>query len=222
MLKFAANGITLYNGDAIELLDSLEYGSVEACLTDPPYPKKFAHLYWDIAKSLARVLRRGGSYMAIVPQYNLPTITAEVGKHLKWRWLHTMWQEDGSHPRMAMGIEVMHKPIGWWVKEAWPCGRGFRKDGFRNLPPSKENHEWEQSLAWADFCLHFVYDGGPVIDPLLGGGTMAIACLERNIPFIGVELDPEAFEVSVMRCEDYLRGVPVCELGNRWKVKAKR
>lgn len=202
MLRSGAS-IEIILGDCLKVMADLQPEGFGLIATDPPYPKQYKHLYWGIAEHGRRLLVRGGSYIAIVPQYSMPEILSEVGKHLKWRWLMTMWQEDGPHPRMAMGIEVMFKSLGWWVKDAWPQGRGFVKDGFDNPAPSKKNHEWEQSLRWAEYCLKF-HHGGAVLDPCLGGGTMAVACAERGISFVGIENDPAAFQQSVDRLDIFL------------------
>ena len=153
----------------------------------------------DIAREAQRILKSGGSYLAILPHYAVPEIIDAVGQHLKWRWLHSMWQADGNHPRMAMGIEVMWKPIGWWVKDAWPQGRGFVRDGFANLQPKQEIHPWEQSLGWADFCLKMVPGGGAVLDPLMGSGTTGVACMKTGRHFVGIEIDEGYFEIAQKR-----------------------
>ena len=191
--------VQLYLGDCLEVLPTLEAGSVDAVITDPPYERKYQGLYGATAKEAQRLLMRGGSYLVIIPHYAVPDIVASVGKCLKWRWLHSMWQGNGNHPRMAMGIEVMWKPIGWWVKESWPRGRGFVRDGFENDQPQQEIHPWEQGQSWADFCLKMVPDGGLVLDPLMGSGTTGVACVKTGRKFIGIEIDPAYFEIAKKR-----------------------
>ena len=112
-----------------------------------------------------------------------------------------MWQADGTHPRMAMGIEVMWKPIGWWVKGAWPQGRGFVRDGFSNTQPAKKFHKWEQSLDWAMFCLKMVPEDAIVLDPFMGGGTVGVACIQTGHNFIGIEFDPDCFSIATTRIQ---------------------
>ncbi|MBI3970197.1 MAG: hypothetical protein HY332_02810 [Chloroflexi bacterium] len=175
------------HGDGPEVLRTLPDASVDAVITDPPYAREFTPLYEQIAAELPRVLKRGGSFLAIVPHHSLPEVLAGVGQHLKYRWTLCMWQEQGNHPRMAMGIEVVWKPIVWWVNGAWPVGRGFIRDGFTNAPPEKAHHKWEQSLSWAHYCLRFVPNGGVVVDPLMGSGTIGVACVEHGFRFIGIE-----------------------------------
>ncbi|MBG6205405.1 site-specific DNA-methyltransferase (adenine-specific) [Labrenzia sp. EL_126] len=43
--------------------------------------------------------------------------------------------------------------------------------------------------------------GEPVIDPFLGSGTAALACINTGNPFVGVEIDPSHFETACRRVE---------------------
>jgi site-specific DNA-methyltransferase (adenine-specific) len=191
-------------GDCREVFPLLQDDSIEAVITDPPYAREYQDLYEIIARYSREKLVRGGSLMAILPHYAIPEILPRVGKHLKWRWMDAMWQESGNHPRMAMGIEIMWKPIGWWVKGAWPSGRGFVRDGFSNEQPSNKIHKWEQSLDWALHCLKKVPKGRPVLDPLMGSGTVGVACAMTGRKFTGIEMDLESYEKAINRIKDTL------------------
>jgi site-specific DNA-methyltransferase (adenine-specific) len=43
--------------------------------------------------------------------------------------------------------------------------------------------------------------GEAVIDPFLGSGTAAIACLRTGNPFTGIEIDPKHFDTACRRVE---------------------
>ena len=191
----------LYHGDCLEILTMLEAESVDAIITDPPYERKYQYLYEAVARESTRLLVDGGSFLAILPHYAIAEILPQIEPHLKYRWMHCMWQSDGQHPRMAMGVEVMWKPIGWWVKRAWPQGRGFVRDGYTNSQPNKDNHPWAQSIDWAEFCLKMVPKGRIVLDPLMGEGTMGIACIQAGYSFIGIEIDEGYFNIAKERIE---------------------
>lgn len=190
----------LFQGDALEIMKSLPDHSIDLVITDPPYLKKYLYLYEGMAAELPRLLKRGGSLLAIVPHYAIPQVISDIGKYLKYRWLISMWQPSGNHPRMAMGIEVMWKPIVWWVNEAYPQGRGFKRDGFENTQP-KKTYEWEQSMSWAEYCLSFAKDGETILDPFMGVGTVGVAAKNRGLPFIGIELDEERFKICKERID---------------------
>lgn len=196
--------IDLRHGDAVELMKDIPDNSVDLIFADPPYPKKYLPLYYAMAEQGARILKDGGSLLTIAPHYALPQIVSEFGKHLKYRWTMCMWQANGAHPRMAMGIEVLWKPILWYVKRAYPQGRGFVVDGFDNAPPDKKLHEWEQSLTWAEYLTKFAKPGDTVLDPYMGAGTVGIPCAKNGINFIGIEVDETHFNTARTRLAPYM------------------
>jgi len=137
---WSRDGIDLYLGDCLEVLPHVK---ADAVVTDPPYLSAFLPIYGKMAAILPGALSRGGSLLAIVPHYGLPVVLSDVGKYLKYRWTMCMWQADGSHPRMGMGIEVLWKPVVWWVNGAWLQGQGFARDGFVNEHDGKGLHKWQ-------------------------------------------------------------------------------
>jgi len=98
-----------------------------------------------------------------------------------------------------MGIEVVWKPVGWWVKDKWPTGRGFVVDGFITAQPDKKHHEWEQDLSWSEYCMKFVYPDNIVLDPCFGSGTLGISCRNKGVNFIGIDVDEVACETARQR-----------------------
>jgi len=193
--------LQLWRGDCLELMSRIPDNCVDAVITDPPYSKEYLHLYGAVAEHAERILRRGGCLLAIMPHYALPQIMDDVGKHLKFFWTLCMWQGDGPHHRMMVGIEILWKPIGWWVKEVWPRGMGYIPDAFKSPAMQKKLHRWQQHTAWAEYCMRFVPEGGVVVDPLMGVGTVGVACIESGRSFIGMELSEETFDIAVERIE---------------------
>lgn len=200
METFVVNGskVTLFCEEFEKIMPDFS-NYVNLVYTDPPYPKQYLHLFNKLGEMSNLCLKRGGSLLSILPHYAIPQIIQDISKYLKWRWLMCMWQKDGQHSRMAMGIEVLWKPIGWWVKESYPSGRGFVVDGFVNDHPKKKNHEWEQAQTWADYLLKFSKPGDLVLDPMMGAGTTGITCVRNGRDFIGIDNDPVAYEKAKER-----------------------
>ena len=199
-LYYERDGIEIWCGDCLDI--QFNSDSFDACIADFPYEKKYLHLYHGIAKECKRILVRGGSYFVIVPHYAVyyPEII-KINEYLKYRWLFSMWQIDGPHPRMAMGMEIVWKPILWFVKTAWPQGRGFTVDGFINSQPKKEHHVWEQSHDWPEFLLKKVPAGGRVLDPTVGAGTLLVKAVELGYQAVGVDIEEECCEIAAKRVD---------------------
>lgn len=182
----------LIHGDCLDVLRTLESGSVDAVVTDPPYPRKFLPTFIAMVKELPRILKVGGSFLSIIPHYAVPELMSEIGKHLRYQWLLSMWQGSCGAANWSRKIRAMWKPIGWWTNGEARLN-GWNYDGFANPRKSKVYHPWEQHSAWADYCLRFVPDRGTVLDPFMGSGTTAVSCLHSNRQFIGVEIDKSTY-----------------------------
>ena len=48
--------------------------------------------------------------------------------------------------------------------------------------------------------------GGIVLDPFMGSGTTGIACVNEGRDFIGIEKEPEYFEIAQKRIEHAKKG----------------
>lgn len=190
-------------GDAKDLLQQIEPESIALVMTDPPYPKEFFHTYKYLAEFCPRLMQRGASLLVIAAHYSLENIMAEFRGKLKYRWLLNMDQSEGTHARMAMGIEVMWKPILWYVKEAYPQGRGFLRDMVKINGKDGQNkklHKWQQDESWCEYYIErLTKPNDIVLDPYVGSGTVPFICKKLGRNFIGFDNDPEAVETAIQR-----------------------
>ncbi|MCP4142866.1 MAG: site-specific DNA-methyltransferase, partial [Chloroflexi bacterium] len=54
--------------------------------------------------------------------------------------------------------------------------------------------------------------GGVVLDPFMGSGTTGKAAILEGREFIGIEIDPEYFEIAKKRIATAQPGLPKCGL----------
>lgn len=198
---------TIIHGDCKDVIPYIDNGSIDLILTDPPYPRKYMHCYEHLANLCPTVMKKGSSLLTLVGHYALPEVMYIFKDKLKYRWLFCMNQEKGKHARMAMGIEVMWKPILWYVKESYPNGKGFIKDMLHidgKDGQSKKLHKWEQDITWAKFFIEKLTNKGDIVlDPFIGSGTTAIACMETGRNFIGIEQSQEYVDTCNKRILEY-------------------
>jgi DNA modification methylase len=194
--------IHLINKDFNEYADKIKDNSVDLIITDPPYAKKYFYCYEYLAKHSKRILKSGGSLLVIVPHYNLENIVDLFKGELKYRWVINLNQFSGSHARLSMGIEIMWKPMLWYVKDAFKF-KGFIRDGVEikgKEGQRKKLHKWQQDEDWCKYYIRLLCpEGGLVFDPYFGSGTVAKVCKDLNRNFIGTEIDKDACDTAFIR-----------------------
>ena len=67
---------------------------------------------------------------------------------------------------------------------------------------TRGKHSTEKPVALMEWILkYYSKEGDVVLDPTMGSGSTGVACKNMNRNFIGIEMDPEIFEVAVNRVE---------------------
>jgi hypothetical protein len=193
--------IQVINGDFIELSEKLlSDNSVDLIFTDPPYQRQDLHLYTDLGRVAARVLRPGGSLVTYVGHYAL----LDIGNMLRDSGLTYWWQlimkHGGQHASMYQKrVFVEYKPLLWFVKGSLDDNDDgnqteFIADFIQSEASTKEYHDWQQSTVEAEYIISkLTKPGSLVFDPFLGSATTALAAHKLGRLFIGMEIDPQTF-----------------------------
>lgn len=196
-------GCRLILGDCLSIMPLL--GKVDAVVTDPPY---------------------GISYKASVPSRGNTTGNVNLGKILndnvdfdpapflsqpcimfganhfaqrlpRGRWL--VWNKLGSKEPWDQFSDV---EIAWQNKIAsdkifshlW---KGMCQAGAGE----KRKHPTQKPVALMEWCLGFLPDAQTILDPFMGSGTTLVACAKLGRKGIGIELDPDYFQIACERVQ---------------------
>lgn len=74
-----------------------------------------------------------------------------------------------------------------------------RKDHF---------HPTQKPLELMEYLVKtYTNENDVVLDPTMGSGTTGVACIKLNRRFIGIELDPDYYQIAVNRCSEVLANV---------------
>lgn len=208
-----AEQVKLYLGDCLDILPTLEAGSVALGFIDLPYGLGVAD--WDSrlsGREAIPIVRSkiidGGSIYATCTAHILATMMSAIkwrriiawGKPNlpfrkglnEWEWSteFILWETLGD-PR------TFHKPEGEASRDYWrlPVENGFlNPDGFK--------HPARKPLALMMRIIEASTDeGDAVLDPFTGSGTTGVACVQTGRNFIGIEIDPGYFEIAKHRIE---------------------
>lgn len=182
--------IDIRHGDFREVLADIPDWSVDAIITDPPYPKDYIPLFGDLAELAARILKPRGVLVVMCGQFWLREYMAELDKHLRYRWT-AAYIAQGPRTRVhAAGVATGWKPLlVYQGPDAF--GQPFITDDlFDSAGDDKRHHHWGQSeTGIAEQVERLTQPGALIVDPFLGGGTTAVVCRDLGRRFIGCDLD---------------------------------
>jgi DNA modification methylase len=96
------------------------------------------------------------------------------------------------------------------AEEAWmKGGHGLycKRDLTMNAEAKTRQHPCQKPVPLMAWCMEKakVPEGATVLDPYMGSGTTAIACLRTGRNFIGIELDPDYFQIACDRIDREVR-----------------
>jgi len=175
--------------------------SVDCIITDPPYPEEFLAEYRKLSAFAARVLKPGGSCLAMAGHSYLPEVVAAMAQDLTYHWTVAYLTPGGQSVQVwPRHVNVSWKPLFWFVKGAYDgawVGDVIKSDVNDN---DKRFHEWGQSESgFSRIVERFSRPDDLVVDPFVGGGTTAIAALTHGRRFIGIDRDATAVKETRLR-----------------------
>jgi len=198
---------TLYRGDCLEVLPTLDTGSIDALVTDPPYgikhPCNFkargrgslaqCHDYPDVVGddkqfdpapllSLDRpTVTWGANYYASL----LPDVSG---------WL--VWDKLRPDDIDQSTCELAWTNCIKGVRRLRYLWNGCMRDGDDILVHPTQKPValflWTLELRWLKPCV-------TICDPFMGSGTTGVACERLGRRFIGIEISDEYFQIACKR-----------------------
>ena len=213
--------IDLRLGDCLEIMRDMPAASVDAVITDPPYGIKDKAFTGGTRKGK----RTGGDNVwhpasdwdnEINPEWCKEV--CRVSHVVAW-FGHWRKREQVAE---AMPHQLRAEII--WAKDCHvgpPCPLAMRDEriwlfsdkaikGFRfdttvwDVPIiptwAHKEHKNEKPVALMSRLISFLTDEGmTILDPFMGSGTTGVACARLNRNFIGIEINPQYFEIAQRR-----------------------
>jgi ParB family chromosome partitioning protein len=204
-------GIEIRHGDFREVLGDLR-GQVDAMITDPPYLSEYIPLYGELAKLAAELLRPHGVLVVMTPHLHLLEVGNRMTPHLRYRWICTYYMGDTKANVSAAKIATSWKPLLVFTRNdaenlRFVCSDYFSAAHNTADGVQKELHHWQQSLdGFTEIVQRFTEPGDLVVDPFLGSGTTALACLQLGRRFVGCDIDAGAVAIARRRVQHALNG----------------
>ena len=207
-------GQILVQGDCLEVMPLL--GMVDAVVTDPPYgigvdramaansgtqhgkaaaaKRHYIASGWDdkpisaehIAAMASVALHQiifGGNYFPLPPARC---------------WLVWDKQNTGDFADCELAWTNLDKPVRL-LRHMW---NGMLRKGQE----ARHGHPTQKPLGVMEWCIkHLPDDARTILDPFMGSGTTLVACQNLDRNGIGIELDPDYFNIACKRVDEATR-----------------
>ena len=218
---------TLYLGDCRDVLVGRDPSKSYGILTDPPYSSGG---FQETGKSTGSIGTRQDDSIALdtLSTRGYLRLIGAVMRRFRWAdeaFVFTDWKM-WTHTADALeegGFRVRNMLV--WDKESIGMGLPWRNQheliafGKRTnakLMSSKygnvlraprtgnKNHPTEKPVGLVG-CLIENSEAGVFIDPFMGSGTTGVAAIRAGRSFIGIEINPDYFDIACRRIEDAQR-----------------
>lgn len=222
--------VRLIHGDCLQALSTLEAKSIDAAVTDPPYGTEDGDGYGRrqnhhpegrmgaviandcdlscLASSWPFIRRCGVVAVFRSPRNPVAFCIATNNEE----FAELVW--DKMQPGLGNPVRYQHECIAVFGK---PTGETPVFSVLRSLRVG-ELHPHEKPMAIVIRLCRFVASTGKtILDPYMGSGTTAVACIRTGRKFIGIELEPQTpdspdyFGIAVKRCQAELDRFPLFE-----------
>lgn len=198
---WSTNAFRLIHGDVADGLPEIADESVDFVITDPPYPQEYLHTYSDLSRLAARVLKPGGSLLAMAGEMYLQDVIARLSECMTYHWTVAYLTPGGQAVQVwPRRVNTFWKPVLWYVKGEYAgewVGDVTRSAVNDN---DKRHHDWGQSESgMADLIERFTKPGDTILDPFVGGGTTAVVAVGMARYVVAADIDQQKLSITAGR-----------------------
>ena len=196
--------IKLHNCDILEA--PVDDNSLDAVITDPPYPKEFLDCWDKLAIFSAAKLKDGGVLVVMSGQSYLPEVYRRMSiDGLNYYWTCCIRYTVSPNLRQKR-LNTQWKPLliyvkGDYTKTFLPTDV-YDKLDYTAALDAQQYHKWGQSMPlMTKIITDWTYANELVCDPFMGGGTTIMAALEKKRRVIGIDIDVESYNITKRRLQ---------------------
>lgn len=196
--KELPEGISLIQGDFRIAGQSIKDNSIDHIFVDPLYFKENLEDFRDLAILAERVLKPHRSIILYVPTALIPEVISYFhNAGLRYHW-EISAELQGPFARAHGGkVRITHKPLLWFRKGDKVIIDYEMHDSIKSQRPPKDMMDWEQSVIEAGHVIKaLTVENEIVLDPMMGSGTAGLVSKKLKRKFIGIENNPETFEIA--------------------------
>jgi len=204
-------------GDCLELIKLIPNNSIDAIITDPPYGLNKngirndvdLSLFYNILPECNRVLKTNGFFITFFSTKFLPQLFKN--NLFNYFWQIILYCPEGR-VRSPIGYtkymscfifkkgnpKIVHRNKDIFIDTP---GKMVEPDeGYIDHPTPKPKHFIKEILKM------FTNENDLILDPFIGSGSTAVACVQLNRRFIGFEIEKKYYKIALGRVHKFLSG----------------
>ncbi len=187
---------TLYLADCMDVLPTL--GKVDAVVTDPPYGINAGEGIGrsDRKRAIGNKKDWDNKPFTVTPEF------LSIAEHyIIWGGNYfglpasrgfLIWDKNNS------GRDFADCEMAWTNQDSNARLKTMRP---MNMDGGKE-HPTQKPVAIMRWCIEYLPPCETILDPFMGSGTTGVACVKMGRKFIGIEREPEYFEIACKRIRE--------------------
>ena len=185
--------IQLYHGDCLEIMQTLPAGSMDAVITDPPYP---------VSKDNWNYHQTEIDFLKSLPCRQLIFWSARQEFPLDYTSVHIWDKKTGTRSQYERIFERNGKS-GYCVFRHYlinsTVAASFTGDVFTG-------HKSQKPIKLlVELVEKFTNPSDTILDPFMGSGTTGVACVQTGRNFIGIEIDEGYYRIAEKRIAEAQR-----------------
>lgn len=198
--------VKLFCADCLEVLPTLEAGSVDAVVTDPPYGigydashskyrngTDYGPAEWDkepfdpapiIALGLPTIMWGGNCFSSRLPDSTAWLVWVKIVRqdaNIRQSDCELAWTNCYGRSRVFTHL--------------WIGAYRDSESGVHNVHPT------QKPIALMRWCIQNakIPSQAAILDPFMGSGTTGVACVQLGRRFVGIEIEEKYFRIAVKR-----------------------
>ena len=216
--------VTLYHGDCLELLPELTPGTVDACVTDPPYVigavsagnmasksggwadmMNSALWFSEWYKMVDRLLRRDASFWSFCNWRTLPVVMNAATRASLPVTSLMVWDKEWIGPGGSQGLRPAYELCALMAKPGFAIPNRGTPDVWRHKTGGHKpnGHPAEKPVGLVSRILTTcgLKTGQTVLEPFAGSGTTAVAAKSLGLRCIAIEAEEKWCELIASRLD---------------------
>ena len=198
--------IELILGDCLEVMKSMPDKSVDAVITDPPYGVNLDYgLYEDTLENWKEMFIRfipeakRITKMVIMPSCQI-NLLEFIYAHHPPDWI-IAWHKGSPGTSSYIGFNDWEPLLVYGKTDKLSMHDYFSVTNIEKK--GSYGHPCPKPIRWATWLIsRATKEANTILDPFMGSGTTGVACVQTGRNFVGIEIDPDYYEIAKRRIKE--------------------